>query len=315
MVTQATPEVKREVWKVRTNGSRLMLRSGTGTKYKIIGKYHNGTEVVLLEKTTSSWYKMLTPDGKQGYMSTDWLQYVRTEVTPGQGEAVNEVVEARQLRDQPFRIYRVVPELDKITVYARHVFYDLMDNMIRKYEPSSSTTGAAVVQNISSQCLSEHDFTFYSDLDSTAEEVVFENVNPVDAILGATAALWRSTAASWRGTGLMCFIVKRVGSDTDVQIRQRKNLLGVSYDVDLTDVVTRIMPTGEDRDGNLLYLPESTSTAPISATTRTRNGSIWLSARQRKSPRATKRRAKTSAIPRCATRCRQNTTRAATCPR
>ena len=82
MITRATPEVKREVWKVRTNGSRLMLRSGTGTKYKIIGKYHNGTEVVLLEKTTSSWYKMLAPDGKQGYMSTDWLQYVRTEVTP-----------------------------------------------------------------------------------------------------------------------------------------------------------------------------------------------------------------------------------------
>ena len=52
------------------------------------------------------------------------------------------------------------------------------------------------------------------------------------------------------------FLVKRVGSDTDVQIRQGKNLLGVSYDVDLTDVVTRIMPTGEDKDGNLLYLPE-----------------------------------------------------------
>ena len=65
-----------------------MLRSGTGTRYKIIGKYHNGTEVVLLEKTTSSWYKMLAPDGKQGYMSTDWLQYVRTETTPGQGEAL-----------------------------------------------------------------------------------------------------------------------------------------------------------------------------------------------------------------------------------
>ena len=30
----------------------------------------------------------------------------------------------------------------------------------------------------------------------------------------------------------------------------------LSYDVDLTDVVTRIMPTGEDKDGNLLYLPE-----------------------------------------------------------
>ena len=36
-----------------------MLRSGTGTKYKIIGKYKNGTKVVSLEKTTSSWYNTL----------------------------------------------------------------------------------------------------------------------------------------------------------------------------------------------------------------------------------------------------------------
>ena len=53
-------------------------------------------------------------------------------------EATSSVVESRQLRDQPFRIYRVVPELDKITVYARHVFYDLLDNMIKSYKPSSS---------------------------------------------------------------------------------------------------------------------------------------------------------------------------------
>jgi len=55
----------------------------------------------------------------------------------------------------------VVPELDKITVYARHVFYDLLDNMIKSYKPSSSAVGASVVQTISSSCLSEHDFTFY----------------------------------------------------------------------------------------------------------------------------------------------------------
>ena len=30
----------------------------------------------------------------------------------------------------------------------------------------------------------------------------------------------------------------------------------MTYDVDTTEVVTRIMPTGEDKDGELLYLPE-----------------------------------------------------------
>ena len=102
-----------------------------------------------------------------------------------------------------------------------------------------------MVQNISSQCLSEHDFTFYSDLDSTAEEVVFENVNPVDALLGDGGLVEKyggELARDWFDV----FLVKRVGSDTDVHIRQGKNLLGISYDVDLTDVVTRIMPTGED---------------------------------------------------------------------
>ena len=52
------------------------------------------------------------------------------------------------------------------------------------------------------------------------------------------------------------YVVKRVGNDTDIEIREGKNLLGVSYDVDLTNVTTRIMPTGEDKDGELLYLPE-----------------------------------------------------------
>ena len=52
------------------------------------------------------------------------------------------------------------------------------------------------------------------------------------------------------------FLVKRVGNDADVSVREKKNLTGISYDVDETDVVTRIMPTGEDADGNILYLPE-----------------------------------------------------------
>ena len=96
-------------------------------------------------------------------------------------------IEPRQLRDQPFRIYRVVPELTKVTVYARHIFYDLLDNMVKSLKPSPSAVGASVVQSLASACLSEHGFTFYSDLTSTAEEVEWENVNPVEAMLEASS--------------------------------------------------------------------------------------------------------------------------------
>ena len=246
-----------QIYKITTRSGPLHMRSGTGTNYKILGKYKKGREVIVLNKTTSSWYEVTAPDGKHGYMASQYLTFQRTETQTVQSNVGfrNQVIEARQLRDQPFRIYRVVPELDKITVYARHIFYDLLDNMIQSLKPSPSAVGASVVQSLSGACLSSHDFSFYSDLTSTAEDVEWENVNPVVAMLGENGLVSKygaELARDWYDV----FLVRRVGNDTDVSIRERKNLTGISYDVDETDVVTRIMPTGEDADGNVLYLPE-----------------------------------------------------------
>jgi len=249
-----------EIYRVATRSGTLRLRSGPGTNYKILKSYKKNTEVILLQKTSSSWYEVTCPDGKRGYMSTEYLSYVRTEGNVPAATGV--VIEPHQLRDQPFRIYRVVPELTKITVYARHIFYDLLDNMLKKVEPSSGTVGVAVVQMIRDGCLSAHDFTFYSDLDGTAEDVLYENVNPIEALLGddgVTGKYKGELARDWWDV----FLVKRVGRDTTVSIRERKNLTGITYDLDMTNVVTRIMPTGQDKDGEVLYLPELYIDSPL----------------------------------------------------
>ena len=246
-----------EIYTVTTQRDPLRLRSGTGTNYRILGQYKKGTEVIVVSKPSSSWYEVTCPDGRHGYMSAEYLTHARTEQQSTQVDVgfQNQVIEPRQLRDQPFRIYRVVPELSKVTVYARHIFYDLLDNMIQRIEPSASAVGASVAQSISSGCLSGHGFTFYSDLTSTAEDVCFENINPVEAMLGE-GGLVEKYGAELTRDWFDVFLVRRVGVNSDVQIREGKNLTGIAYDVDETDVVTRIMPTGEDADGNLLYLPE-----------------------------------------------------------
>ena len=50
--------------------------------------------------------------------------------------------------------------------------------MIRSYKPAKNGHWRAVAQKIGEKCESAHDFTFYSDLTTTATEVAFENVKP-----------------------------------------------------------------------------------------------------------------------------------------
>ena len=57
------PSTGTEIYRVSTTRDPLRLRSGTGTKYRILAKYKKGTEVIVLAKPTSSWYEVSCPDG------------------------------------------------------------------------------------------------------------------------------------------------------------------------------------------------------------------------------------------------------------
>ena len=121
-----------EVWRVYSPHGEyydgLDLRTGPGYSHSILVTYRIGTLVQVVDKSDDTWYEIVGPDGKRGYVRAAYLTFDHAE--PSAASATSSVIlQPRRLRDQPFRIYRVVPELDKVTVYARHIFYDLMDNM------------------------------------------------------------------------------------------------------------------------------------------------------------------------------------------
>lgn len=86
-ITTAAGTETRPLYKVSTSSSRLNLRSGPGGSYRSLGLYKKGTIVALLDKTSSAWYKVETPDGRVGWMSADYLS-IAGSTTPNGGEPV-----------------------------------------------------------------------------------------------------------------------------------------------------------------------------------------------------------------------------------
>ena len=257
-----TPAVKygggtgggKEIYNVTTGGMRLYLRAEPSQTAKGLHAYRPNTEVTVLDKTAGGgkWYEVITPDGRHGYMWAENLTYVRTE---GSAEAAAESIrEAKALRDQPFRIYKIVPGLDCVTVYARHIFYDLADNLLGSCKIESQT-GAAAAAAILSNCRGEAGaFRIYSDLNGEIS-ADWSDKTPVEAIFGSeglTELTGGEIARDWWDI----YAVKRVGRESGVTVRQGKNLKSLGGELNISDVATRIVPIGTDADGSALYLPE-----------------------------------------------------------
>lgn len=242
----------------------LNLRTKPNTSSSIIGSYDNGTKVIRLDDTDYSgsgytWYNVSTPDGRKGYMLSGNLSLSGSQ-TVSIEEAVKEVMQPKDLREQPFRIYSITPGINELTVKALHISYDLIWNTILKYEPAATDTADVVFSHLGTECIdTNHKFSFYSDLTTTAEEVVFENVNPIDAMLSTFKEKYGGELArDWYDI----YMVNRVGRDTDYEIRYGKNLLALSGDINDQSCVTYIIPVGTDKDGNVLYFPDTGAHSP-----------------------------------------------------
>lgn len=138
-----------------------------------------------------------------------------------------------------YRIYNVVRELYSVTAYARPLFFDLIDKVLLDVRPTQKIGQEAL--NI---ILEGTPFTGHSNL-NTLSTSYYIRKNIIEALLGDDE---NSFLNRWGGEfyceNFDVYINDRIGSDNGVRVEFGYNLNEIEEDVNIEEVVTRIIPVG-----------------------------------------------------------------------
>ena len=138
-----------------------------------------------------------------------------------------------------YRIYNVVRSLYSVTAYARPIFYDLADKVLLDVRPTNKLGEEAL--NI---ILQDTPFTGHSNL-TTVSTSYYIRKNIVEALLSDDE---NSFLNRWGGEfyceNFDVYINDRIGSDNGVRVEFGYNLNEIEEDINIENVVTRIIPVG-----------------------------------------------------------------------
>lgn len=162
---------------------------------------------------------------------------------------------------QAFRIYRITRPLNNIvTVYARHIAYDMSGIIVKPFSAFSlSTALAAIPSNCSPSC----PFSFSTTRSTT---VAFEIKEPTVlwAMMGGTeGSLLDVYGGEWDFDNLTAKSMSRLGSDRGVAIRYGKNMTELEQDITIESTYAGVFPYWYDGETDTLvklasdYIPVS----------------------------------------------------------
>lgn len=185
---------------------------------------------------------------------------------PEKGYLYNEIEEDKIIvsdvgygEPQAFRIKNIEETLTNKKIYATHIFYDLSDNQLEDVYPQN-LNGNTAINWILSKTQYEHKFTGFSDIE-TAKSARYVRKNGVQALIGNEE---NSFVNRWGGEIVrdnykISILRKRQSTSSIKTIRYKKNLKGITFNIDFTTVGTRLMPMGYDA----LLLPEKYIDSPL----------------------------------------------------
>lgn len=249
-------EVTREIWVVTGTSVGVRLRTGPGTGYKRLSTHKDGTEVIVLEKTNSSWYNVcLVNGGESGYMSTKYLTFSRNQTESIKEDTPGEVIIPKLSRNQLFRIYGIKRKSKKRTVevLAQHISYDLKGVTIKETCNLENVPANEAIEQMIAKQDRKHDFEIICECTNqiTAD---FTGRNWIDCLLNAEDGIVAQCNARLIRDNYTIYILPGEQlRDLGAEIRYAKNMLDAEMEEDCADIVTRIRPVGKKKDGEPLY--------------------------------------------------------------
>lgn len=258
---RTTPEIEGETivtsvekWTVRPNATvskaqRTLYKKRTGNqKIKVVP----GRTSVTVVKKAEERYKVKCRYGT-GWMDPDGLNYEVNQTIGDNSQSIESVQPAWSIKPQIFRIYDVQKGMDSITVYARHISYDLLYNATR-YKKTGAVTCAEALKGIMGGCVSDHEFEAYTNMVDSRTGVDWDYVNPISALLDPETGLTTLYGAALVRDNWELYILYDPGLNRGVTIEYGKNMTDIKYSESYDDIATRIIPIGETKAGDRLYL-------------------------------------------------------------
>ncbi len=175
------------------------------------------------------------------------------------------IVPAEQATEQCFRIYSVAVDTasHEVTVEARHISYDFMGNMCGRLTSQMGTYVVNALTKMRQTLFTPDDRILATNITRRVTLGDRSFVNPIKFLLDPEYGLvQRARARLVRDNNDFYLLDNDEPADRGYEIAYGKNMTGISWSKSTDEVITRIVPLGEDADGKTLLLPEKWMDSP-----------------------------------------------------
>lgn len=154
---------------------------------------------------------------------------------------------------QPFRIYRITKPLNGIiTVYARHISYDLSGIPVNPFTANSALTAMQGLQNNAAVACP---FTFSTALTNNAAFAVTVPTGIRKVLGDGDASILGVFGGEFEWDSFTVYLRSRRGQDTGVRIAYGKNLTNIEQDENIANLVTGVIGYWTNSDGVVVQGP------------------------------------------------------------